>query len=244
MVDLKSYANNLFFVLQLILKDPNEVLANRYAGDYELNNLRRYICYERYIYALALISLICLFLAYSFIFIVSIHSYFSYSLLYTLFIFLYCLFVYLLFLKFVVTFFINSFCILHYQYLNFSSLTIAKYRWQFNDLIFRNPIRIKAGTRIQFIAPRLGYFLYLLCQYPNGNIRWFGINNQNIFENNNTETTINSKDDVINLNIAQNMSFSDPINKFPLSVPIAIVGLRIRSNILNRKICIDDISIR
>ncbi len=133
-----------------------------------------------------------------------------------------------------------------------NNLNIRWNHWDFKDLILSKPIKITENHSITYNIKEIGedYVLYFLLQYPNGHLKWFGITNnqtKTIYIDNSSKANENtiyiSKKSVkiSHRELLENMKLVKS-NKSEI-LPAQIVALRIRSDIFNNEICIEDINL-
>ena len=116
-------------------------------------------------------------------------------------------------------------------------------KWQLKEIIFKNSILLEKDKNVEFEAGKRNYVLYLLVQYPTGSFRWYGVtNNKNLTGG---SIKITKDDEVLILDNKDKIKVrhSDIIKEMTRDnlQPSLIVGVRIRSNVLNEEIIIKNL---
>lgn len=248
-----------------ILNNEKELLKKRYAGSFEFNHFRRFLSYN-WIY-------FCIYFILLFIGILSLISsikilFFNEIHLLIVDIVVNSSFLFLSFALLVLS--INNIIELikikkHYVLKDANELeNISWNSWDFKDIALKKPIPLEEGKKLQFIIKGI-YSIYFILQYPSGSFGWYCItNNKKLRKYNKNEW----EENIIDFNkkkikhfekclYNKNISFNheDIIRKMKKETqigkekigdfhnPLIIVGIRIRTNIFNRKINIKQIEL-
>jgi hypothetical protein len=186
-------------ILKEIIGESDDILKNRYAGDAEFQNFKNYVAYRRNLIMLFIFLLFLLTAGYLIDNIkinveisnipVIISGLISITLLWR---------------------FLVNHCATR-EYIKYvpcgdeNSINIKWNVWQFKDLIFQSPWEINANTKLTKPNYDSGkHVLYYLCQYPNGHLRWLGLDNIKIKINNQHERTV----------LYENFDFEKSVSEF------------------------------
>ncbi|MBI2548178.1 hypothetical protein HYW21_02405 [Candidatus Woesearchaeota archaeon] len=241
--------------LKDILNGEKDLLRDRYEGDFEYNQFRSHLRWRRK--AFVIVNIVLLSLVALAFFKISIVISFQTI---TQFLMTADFFSMLIIIGLLLFSFISLYNLyISWKYLKFKNLRNSESKrsltwnnWQFKDIIFRKAVLLDEKYKIDYRRTKnKKYCLYLILQYDDGSFGWYNLTNNpklvkdHILKDRN-ERIIHFEKAIRKDSEFVSESHKDVIQhmKKEKLCPKLIVGIRIRSNIQNQKIEINNLNFR